>query len=134
MKAGGGVKVNPKRKRVAVIGGITISKEGIGFSFSTHKKPSLNSKDIILYLRKVMKDEKTVTHLPTPLLPRQESSRRTLYNTREKLYKDFNTLIWDAKRFLRLIYKRVNDLNYSVERCGELWTSILNEITLPFKF
>lgn len=48
MKAGAGVKVNPKRKRFAVIGGIMISKAGITFTYSTYKKPSLNSEDIIL--------------------------------------------------------------------------------------
>ncbi|AAK41945.1 Second ORF in transposon ISC1078 [Saccharolobus solfataricus P2] len=146
MKVGGGIKVNPKRKRFAVVGGITISKEGITFSYSTYKKPSLNSKDIILYLRKVIKDEKTVivmdnarihgnevrefleengvefVYLP-PYSPDKSPAegpwavlKKRLYS---KIYTDFETLMWDATRFLRSISKRVNDLTYSVKRCGE---------------
>jgi Transposase and inactivated derivatives len=36
-----------------------------------------------------------------------------------KMYTDFETLTWDAKRFLRSISKKVNDLIYSVNRYGE---------------
>ncbi len=56
--------------------------------------------------------------------------KKRLYSN---MYTDFETLTWGAKRFLRSISKRVNDLTYSVKRCGEPWTSILNEVPLPFK-
>ncbi len=160
MNVGGGIKVNPKRKRFAVVGGITISKDGITFSYSTYKKPSLNSKDIILYLGKVVKDEKIVIimdntrihgnevrefleknnvefiYLP-PYSPDKSTAegpwavlKKKLYS---KIYTDFETLTWDIKRFLRSISKRVNDLIYSVNRCGEPWMLILNEVTCPLR-
>ncbi len=56
--------------------------------------------------------------------------KKRLYSN---IYTDFETLTWDAKRFLRSISRGANYLTYSVKRCGEPWTSILNEVPLPFK-
>ncbi len=149
----GGIKVNPKRKFTVVR--ITIGKEGIAFTYSMYKKPSLNSEDIILYLSKVIKDEKFVIAMDNRIhgdkvrefleekgveivylhySPDKSPEgpwilKKKLYS---KTYTDIEILTWDAKRFLRSIYRRANDLVYSVRRC-EPWTSILNEVVLPFK-
>mgnify|MGYP001773062507 FL=1 len=161
MKPKAGIRVNPKRKRSAIIGGITISKERISSNYSTHDKPSLNSEDVIDYLRKVIREgEKTVivmdnakihgekvrefleekgveyVYLP-PYSPDKSPAEGPWALLKAKLYKkiynDFETLIWDTRRYLQSISKRGKDLKYSIERCGEPWTSILNVVTLPFK-
>ncbi|QXJ35434.1 hypothetical protein [Saccharolobus shibatae] len=50
-----------------------------------------------------------------------------------KIYTDSKILTWDANRFLQSVSKIINDLIYNVKRFGEPWTSILNEVILPFE-
>ncbi|MGC9117319.1 MAG: transposase [Conexivisphaera sp.] len=152
------VRLNPRRDRSSIIGGITISRDGISFSHPVVEKPSLTSRDVISYLDGMVDENPRLVVVmdngpihgrevreflrgrgaEVVYLPRYSPDRSPAEGPWavlkgglcSRVYMDFEELGQDARRFLRSMAGRRDVLLYSVRRCGEPWTSLLGVTNL----